>query len=165
MEKHILKLPDKLIKLTYSKHSKSRLVERTTGSLILAPQYVRLTKDNTIDWVVKNGRIKEATIILAYKRGVNMCLPIVINSGIVKTVFFKNAKKRKFIKKEFFSKEDSRAKANREFEENIQTQDTRTETSGERGFRENVDVISIDMGKKENWWQKLFRNIRRISRK
>jgi len=66
MEKCIAKFPDELIKLHYSKHAMSRLQERTTGSLILAPQYIRLNWDNTIERKIKNGRVIGATAVINY---------------------------------------------------------------------------------------------------
>jgi len=144
--KPIAKFPDRLIKLTYSIHAQKRLRERTTGSLILAPQFVRLTWDNTIERRIKNNRVVEATMVLKYKHNVNMYLPIVINSGVVKTIFFRDVKKNT-TKKQFFSKEDDRAKANREVEENIQTQDTESKGSGKEGIRADVGFIQSTVGK------------------
>jgi len=166
MEKPIAEFPDRLIKLNYSLHAKERLQERTTGSLILAPQYIRLNWDNTIERKIKNGRIVAATAVINYKHNINMYLPIDIRSGTVKTIFFRNVKKRKPIKKELLPKKDWRIEsAFKAFEKDVFSKNTGTEGSGERGFRENVAYVSENMERKENWWQKLFRNIRRISRK
>lgn len=142
LEKPTAVFPDKLIKLNYSQHSKERLIERTTGSLILAPQYIRLNWDNTIERKIKNGRVVAATAVINYKHNINMYLPIDIRSGTVKTIFFRNVKKKKPIKKELLPKKDWRIEsAFKAFEKDVFSKNTGTEGSGERGFRENVEFI------------------------
>ena len=153
------KLPKGLIKLIYSPHAKERLKERTTGNLILAPQYIRFTEDNTVDIKTQNGKVKEATIYLEYKKGIFMFLPIIVGSGTVKTVFFKNVKKDS-IKKNFDLKE--RYENSKEI---LKIKEFGREESGEEGVRENVVHVSGDLGGKESRWKKLLRIIRRLSRK
>lgn len=162
LEKPTAVFPDKLIKLNYSQHSKERLIERTTGSLILAPQYIRLNWNNTIEKKIKNGRVVAATAVIKYKHNINMYLPIDIRSGTVKTIFFRNVKKKSIKKNNKIKEYPLIPKECFKIEENIQTQDTKTERSGERGIREDVAYVSKDLGRKENWWQKLFRNIKSI---
>ena len=140
--------PDDLVALTYSLHSKQRLIERTTGSLILAPQYIRLTQNNTKDVVKRNGKVVKATVYINYKKGIRMCLPVLIPSGIVKTVYFEkdSTKKRNYsVKKHELPKETE------------QTKESTTEITGEGGLRENVEFIQPTMGGKESKWNKLFR--------
>ena len=146
-----MKLPDRLVKLEYSEHARERLIERTTGTLILAPQYIRFTKDNTIDIIVRNNRIIQATIHIEYKKGVEMYLPIMVSTGIVKTVYFKNVKKNS-------------TKARKTSEVSVKTEDTSTERTGSPGITQHVEDISRDMGRKENRWEKLFRNLRKVFR-
>lgn len=156
LTKH-LKFPDRLIKLSYSKHATSRLVERTTGSLILAPHYIRLTKDNTTEIKSKGNRVIGATVFLEYKRGVYMYLPLVVHNGLVKTVYFKNVKKNTF-------KERNRVKENPILpKEAFLPENTGGENQGAGRFAEDVVHVSRDMGRKEDWREKLLRIIRSIS--
>ena len=158
IKEELCRLPKGSIKLSYSEHAMERLKERTTGSLILAPQYIRFTKENTTDIKMQNGKIKEATIFLKYKKGVLMFLPIIVGSGIVKTVFFRYVKKdtpkerTKLIKKE-------------SFKENIPTEILGTEIPGEGSSGENVVYVFRDLGGKKNWGKELFRALRGIFRK
>ena len=152
------KLPKGPIKLSYSSHAMDRLKERTTGSLILAPQYIRFTKGNTTDIKIQNGKVKEATIFLEYKKGILMFLPIIVGSGIVKTVFFKYVKKKSFKKIGISQKDEPLEKV---FEAEI----SGTEGSREEGPRENVVYVFGNMGGKKSRWQELFRAIRRLFRK
>ena len=164
LEKPNIKFPDRLIKLCYSNHAKSRLIERTTGSLILCPQYIRPTWENTIERKVKNGRVIGATVVLDYKKGVKMYLLIIFNSGIVKTVFFRNVEKKNRIKKDiYFKKEYPLTPKECFFKEEICSENSGTETAREERIGENVGYVSGNMGRKENWWAKLFRVIRRIT--
>ena len=149
------KLPRGPIKLSYSSHAMERLKERTTGNLILAPQYIRFTKGNTLDVKIQNGKVKEATIFLEYKKGVLMFLPIIVGSGIVKTVFFKNVKKKSF--KKIGVPEEIKP-----LKENFEAEISGTEGSGKEGPRENVVYVFGNMARKKNRWQELFRALRRI---
>ena len=147
-----MKLPDRLIKLEYSEHARERLIERTTGSLILAPQYIRLTEKNTIDVIEKKGRIVQATAHIEYKKGVEMYLPIILSSGIVKTVYFRNVKKKS-------------AQKRIETTCPVCPEDTGTETGGDTGITQNVGDVPRNLGRKENRWTKLLRVIREVFRK
>jgi len=167
MEKPTPIFPKDLIKLTYSKHAKERLIERTTGALILAPKLIRLTSSNTKDVIVKNGKVVHATVFIHYKRKTWMFLPIYVPSGLVKTVYFdakeNTSKKRNISVKKISPQEELRTfkKANEVIKEINQIEGGDfTEFSG---IREDVGNVSSDMGgKKTSRWEKLLRIIRRI---
>lgn len=165
MEKPTPVFPKDLIKLTYSKHAQERLVERTTGALILAPKLIRLASSNTKDVIVKNGRVVHATVFIPYKRKIWMFLPIYVPSGLVKTVYFdakeNTTKKRNQPTKEICFKESTATvEKNKWAKEVFQTK----AESG--GLRENVGDVSTDMGgEKTSRWEKLLRIIRGIFRK
>lgn len=151
--RYIKGFPDDLIELTYSNHAKERLIERTTGSLILAPQFIRLTQNNTKEVVKRKGRVVKATVFINYKKGTKMCLPTLIPSGIVKTVYFEKdaIKKRNNMLKEYpltpkevFPKEDK------------QTEEYRTEVTEIGRLREDASNVSGDMGREKNKWEELF---------
>lgn len=165
MEKSSNIFPKNLIKLTYSKHAQERLVERTTGALILAPKLIRLTSSNTKDIIVKNGRVVHATVFIPYKRKIWMFLPIYVPSGLVKTVYFdakeNTIKKRNKPTKEITFKE--RTEILREIQCTEEILQAKTESGG---LGENVGNVSTDMGgKKASRWEKLLGIIRGIFRK
>lgn len=170
MEKPIPVFPKDLIKLTYSKHAQERLVERTTGALILAPKLIRLTSSNTKDVIVKNGRVVHATVFIPYKRKIWMFLPIYVPSGLVKTVYFdakeNTTKKRNMSVEKISPQEELRTlkKANEVLKEINQIEGGDfTELSGNR---ENVEDVSTNMGGEKTFrWEKLLGIIRGIFRK
>ena len=156
------RFPSHLIQLRYSKHATERLQERTTGQLIVAPKYLRLTPENTIDIQDKNGRVTQATAFIQYKRNILMFLPIIVSSGIVKTVYFKNVKKKQVRKRE-----KHRIKKYIPTSEDLikekQREDYRAEEARKRGLRKNVEDVFGDMGReKTTRWQSLLRIIRRM---
>lgn len=148
------KFPEDILKLKYSRHAKDRLVERTTGSLILAPKYVRMTKDNTIDISVdSNGVVIKGTVAINYKKGVKMYLPIALDDNLVKTVYFKNEKKYKISKRK------------RPFKEKVKECIEEAPPISETRNRDNVEDVPRHMGGKEaSGWEELFRIVRRILR-
>lgn len=156
------KFPKDLVKLKYSLHATERLKERTTGSLILAPQYIRLTKENTIDVKLKKGRVHEATAVIDYKYNVKMYLPIIVTEGLVKTVYFKHVKKKWKPKEDGNIKQEFNPKKGyEEIEQAVSSENIRTERGGEEGIRKNVEYVFGDMGrKKKSRWQSIFRTIR-----
>ena len=156
--------PNKLIPLVYSPHAKKRLVERTSGSLILAPQYIRLTKNNTIDVKLKKGKIYEATAIIDYKHNVKMYLPLMVYSGIVKTIYFKNVKKKWNSQKELPIK--NKIKITEQIccsEEISENKNTGREIEKSEGIRENVEYVQGNLRRKKiSRWQSVFSAIRNI---
>ena len=155
------RFPSHLIQLRYSKHATERLQERTTGQLIVAPKYLRLTPENTIDIQDKNGRVTQATAFIQYKRNILMFLPIIVSSGIVKTVYFKNVKKKQVRKRE-----KHRIKkyipTSEDFLKKEQREDYHAEEARKRELRENVGNVSRNMGREKKGWKSLFRTIRRM---
>lgn len=158
------RFPPDLIQLRYSAHAKKRLKERTTGQLIVAPKYLRLTTENTIDIQDKNGRVIQATAFIQYKRNILMFLPIVVSLGIVKTVYFKNVKKKQVRKREKHKIEKYPLAPKDCFKKAEQAQECGAEATGERGFGEDVENVSGNMGrKKTNRWKSIFRAFRRMA--
>ncbi len=156
------RFPPDLIQLRYSKHATERLRERTTGQLIVAPKYLRLTPENTIDIQDKNGRVTQATAFIQYKRNILMFLPIVVSSGIVKTVYFKNVKKKQVRKRE-----KHRIKKYIPTSEDLikekQREEYRAEEARKRGLRENVEFIQPNLGRIARykamfclWWKDIW---------
>lgn len=165
MAKHIVGLPDRYIKLQYSPHALERLKDRTTGSLIQAPQLIKLTPQNSFDPVYRGKRLRQVTVRIENK-GIYMFLPIVIDIGMVKTVYFKNVKKKSF---KAYSKSKARVKHSQEnyaFKEDWSQfrEDRGTKDRGQERIREDVADVPRDMGRKESWWKGLFRAFGRIHR-
>ncbi len=156
-EKPIIVYPEDFVQLGYTTHARSRLVERTSGQIIVAPTLVRVTEKNTMDIETMDGLITNCTISIDYKRNTKMFLCLSMrypNFATVKTVYFKNAKKKhKTIKENTYKEEKQISPA---------------EDSGGRGGerKKNVGDVSRNMGgKKASRWEKLFRAIRRVFRK
>lgn len=136
------KLEGRIVNLRYSDHAKSRLVERTTGKLIVAPTWVKLSEKNIVEVRPAIGRIKSVMVKLDYKPGIYMYLAIALVPGVVKTVYFEEdaIKKRKRLKKErrFKAKYELKQKCE-EIKEALQ--EPRTEIRREEGIREDVGSI------------------------
>ena len=84
-----------LISLRYSDHAKERLVERTTGNIIVAPSVLRVSESNIYTGLAKGNVLKEVTIRLDYKNDKWMFLVILLKHGIVKTIWIDDKKKAK----------------------------------------------------------------------
>ena len=89
-----------LIPLTYSDHAKERLKERVNGELIVAPTVLRVTDQNIFSGeLYKNStKLKEVCVKLDYKHDKWMFIVVVLNNGVVKTIWI-NDKKRKIREK------------------------------------------------------------------
>jgi hypothetical protein len=135
------KLEGRIVNLRYSDHAKSRLVERTTGKLIVAPTWVKLSEKNIVEVRPAEGRIKSVMVKLDYKPGIYMYLAIALVPGVVKTVYFEEdpIKKRKRLKKDRRFKANELKQKCEEIKEALQ--EPRTEIRREEGIREDVGSI------------------------
>jgi len=155
LKKHV-DYPD-IMELKYTKHANERLRERTTGELILAPKWLRITRDNIYIGKLKGHRLTDVVVRIKYKEGVWMFLAIDPIDKVVKTIYFRNAEKNTF------KERDERIE---QIQENIEEacKNYGTETTGQGRLREDVGDVPGDMGREESWWKKLFRAIRKMVR-
>lgn len=155
--------PENLLKLKYSFHALERLKLRTTGQLIVAPKYLRLSPENTIDVKEKNGKVIEATVFIEYKKNILMFLPIVVSCSLVKTIYFKHVKKKQIRKREKRRLEEFPLTPKECFKKEEPSQECRTETTRKDGLGENVDNVSRDMGRQKTCrWKSILRTLRRM---
>lgn len=81
--------------LLYSNHAKERLQERVNGELIVAPTQIQVTDNNIYSGETNdNKKLTQACIRLNYKTDKWMFLVVVLRSGVVKSLWI-NDKKRK----------------------------------------------------------------------
>ena len=84
------------INLKYSFHANQRLEERLSGSLIVKPSVVKVTKNNIYSGASNDGiNLYEVVVRLRYKPSEWCFLVFLPHNGFVKTVYFREIVKKK----------------------------------------------------------------------
>lgn len=86
-------LKNKWLHLVWSNHAKERYRERCCGSLLILPQYVRITNKNTLFLGKENNMV---TFKTKFRHSSTQNLYCIISAdSAVRTCYFENAKQNK----------------------------------------------------------------------
>ena len=89
------KMPtDRVINLTYSRHSLSRLGERYTGSLDVVPKFVRCSEKNIDSAYYIEEKLKKIVVRLDYSETKWLYL-VIVDGYFVKTLWWRDKKLKK----------------------------------------------------------------------